>query len=264
MESIYTETEEGSGSSSIDQIPRRREIGWSERQSVSNLRLLHRSKESLDNFFQGLTSPLENERADFEGSRFGFLKVRAIRGIGHDRTEIELELAPDADRNPIDLELLGLRDIQIVTRESGSGERSIWLTGSGYFSGSVGDTVRLLPMGEISRKPGEKVYWRKTYLVDVFIRDTNRQTGLELPKVEKTQQYIVDLVSRSASDQYHRGDPGDSQRAKSAALYEATELALKTDGSRREVVLGQCSLLLREPVTGVANYQRERIRVRAR
>ena len=260
MESIYTETENGPGSVlPASQGPRRREIVWSER-----IRLLHRSKEYLDNFFHGFRFSLEDEREDREQARFGFLKVKAIRGIGPERIELELELAPDAARDPIDVESLGLRDIQILTREPGSGGRGIWLTGSGYFSGSIGDTIRLLPTGRISQKPRQKVYWRKTYLVDVFIRGTNGQTGVGLPDGEKTEQYIVDLVSHSASDQYRSGDPGDSYRAKSVAQCEATELVLKAGGDRREVVVGQCSLLLREPVTGVADYQRERIRVRAR
>jgi hypothetical protein len=204
----------------------------------------------------------EDEREKPGGERFGFLKNSAIREIGPERIEVELELAPAAARDPINLESLGLRDIQISTRESKSGGRSVWLTGSGDFFGSVGDTVRLLPMGGIRREPRGQVYWRKTYLIDVFTRDTGSQTGIDRP--ETTQQYIVDLVSRSASDQCRRGDPGDSHRAKSAAQCRASEFILKTGGTHRQVVVGQCSLILREPLTDIADDQRERIRVRAR
>jgi hypothetical protein len=204
----------------------------------------------------------EDEREKPGGERFGFLKISAIREIGPERIEVELELAPAAARDPINLESLGLRDIQISTRESKSGGRIVWLTGSGDFFGSVGDTVRLLPMGGIRREPRGQVYWRKTYLIDVFTRDTGSQTGIDRP--ETTQQYIVDLVSRSASDQCRRGDPGDSHRAKSAAQCRASEFILKTGGTHRQVVVGQCSLILREPLTDIADDQRERIRVRAR
>jgi hypothetical protein len=204
----------------------------------------------------------EDEREKPGGERFGFLKISAIREIGPERIEVELELAPAAARDPINLESLGLRDIQISTRESKSGGRSVWLTGSGDFFGSVGDTVRLLPMGGIRREPRGQVYWRKTYLIDVFTRDTGSQTGIDRP--ETTQQYIVDLVSRSASDQCRRGDPGDSHRAKSAAQCRASEFILKTGGTHRQVVVDQCSLILREPLTDIADDQRERIRVRAR
>jgi hypothetical protein len=204
----------------------------------------------------------EDEREKPGGERFGFLKISAIREIGPERIEVELELAPAAARDPINLESLGLRDIQISTRESKSGGRIVWLTGSGDFFGSVGDTVRLLPMGGIRREPRGQVYWRKTYLIDVFTRDTGSQTGIDRP--ETTQQYIVDLVSRSASDQCRRGDPGDSHRAKSAAQCRASEFILKTGGTHRQVVVDQCSLILREPLTDIADDQRERIRVRAR
>jgi len=110
--------------------------------------------------------PIYTEREDgggeHGGERFGFLKISAIREIGPERIEVELELTPAAARDPINLESLGLRDVQIGTRESRSGGRSVWLTGSGDFFGSVGDTVRLLPMSGISREPRRKVYWRKT------------------------------------------------------------------------------------------------------
>jgi len=98
------------------------------------------------------------------GARRGaiwFLKISAIREIGPERIEVELELTPAAARDPINLESLGLRDVQIGTRESRSGGRSVWLTGSGDFFGSVGDTVRLLPMSGIKREPRRKVYWRE-------------------------------------------------------------------------------------------------------
>ena len=210
--------------------------------------------------------PIYTEREDgggeHGGERFGFLKISAIREIGPERIEVELELTPAAARDPINLESLGLRDVQIGTRESRSGGRSVWLTGSGDFFGSVGDTVRLLPMSGISREPRRKVYWRKTYLIDVFMRDTGSQTGIDRP--ETTQQYIVDLVSRSASDQCGLGDPGDCHRAKSAAQCQAAEFMLKTGDSHRQVVVGRCSLILREPLTDVGDHQRERIRVRAR
>src|SRR5258708_38342983 len=87
----------------------------------------------------------EDGGGEHGGERFGFLKISAIREIGPERIEVELELTPSAARDPINLESLALRDVQIGTRESRSGGRSVCLTGSGYFFGSVGDTDRLLP-----------------------------------------------------------------------------------------------------------------------
>jgi hypothetical protein len=255
MEPIYTEGEAQAGNAPINQSPKDQDVVWFERQPTRNPQSLRRLKEdSLEGF--------ASEPEEPGGERFGFLKISAIRETGPERVEVELELTPAAAREPIDLESLGLRDIQISTRESKSGGRSVWLTGSGDFFGSVGDTVRLLPMSGIKREPRRKVYWRKTYLIDVFTRDTGSQTGIDLP--ETTQQYIVDLASRSASDQCRYGDPGDSHRAKSAAQCKASEFMLKTGGTQQQLVVGRCSLLLREPVTDVADHERERIRVRAR
>jgi len=258
MEPIYTEREVRPGNAPSDQSPKHRDVMWFERQPVRDLQSRHRLKEDGDISLEGFTSAPDEPG----GARFGFLKVSAVREIGPERIEVELELAAAAARDPIDLGSLGLRDIQIAIRESTSGVRSVWLTGSGYFFGSVGDTVRLLPMSGISRKPRQRIYWRKIYLIDVFTRDTGDQTGINLP--ETTQQYIVDLVSRRASDQCRRGDRSDCHRAKSAAQCHATGFMLKTGGTHRQVVVGRCSLLLREPVTNVADHQRKRIRVRAR
>jgi len=92
--------------------------------AARNPQSLHRLKEdSLEGF--------ASEPEEPGGERFGFLKISAIRETGPERVEVELELTPAAAREPIDLESLGLRDIQISTRESKSGGRSVWLTGSG-------------------------------------------------------------------------------------------------------------------------------------
>ena len=262
MEPIYKEREARLRNAPIDQSPKDRDVVWFDRQPAPKLRSLRRLKDDVDTSLEGFTCASEDEREEPGGVRFGFLKISAIREIRPDRIEVELELAAAPARDPIDIESLGLRDIQIATRESTSGGRSVWLNGSGDFFGSVGDAVQLLPTSGISRQTRQRVYWRKTYLIDVFIRNTGSRTGIDL--AETTHQYIVELVSRSASDQCRRGGPGDRDRAKSAAHYQAAEFMLKTGHPHRQVVVGRCSLLLREPATGVADHQRERIRVRAR
>jgi hypothetical protein len=264
MESNYTEGEVQSGSRPIDQVAKHQEVVWSDRQPAGNVRSRQRLKDDADPSLEGFTSAFANERDESAEVRFGFLKIRAIQKIGPERIEVELELTPAAARDPIDLESLGLRDIQIATRESAGGRRSVWLTGSGYFFGSVGDTIRLVPTTRMNQESRPKVYWRKTYLIDVVTRDTDSQTSLDLLEQETTRQYIVDLVSRSPLDQCRPGGPGDSDRAKSAAQCQATEFALKTGGPHREVVAARCSLLLREPVSGIADHRTARIRVRAR
>ena len=122
MEPIYTEGEAQAGNAPIDQSPKDQDVVWFERQPARNPQSLHRLKEdSLEGF--------ASEPEEPGGERFGFLKISAIRETGPER--VEVELTPAAAREPIDLESLGLRDIQISTRESKSGGRSVWLTGSG-------------------------------------------------------------------------------------------------------------------------------------